>query len=397
MNSPNPGIAEPIIRSRMPELDTIRGVAILLVFWFHGFEFFTPATPNVPMWERLFLASAKEGWAGVNLFFVLSGFLITGILLDSLNKPRYYSRFYYRRALRILPAYYLLLLVLVLLGQVLALPQYSSWGFIGLSFIYLSNLTPMFGVPMQYGPLWSLAVEEHYYLLWPTAVRFFSRRGLLIAASLICVIEPALRIYALAFGGLWAGPHRGGTFSYTWMSADGLALGALLAIFARSSRGTRVNLLKLAFLAGVAATLAVALSNVFPRPVAVGIQDTCVNYYAFFIVSGILWVGTGRYKRWVNVRLLSFFGFISYGLYLIHFLSIELYNDIVAEFVPVLLVEHSFRKGCVRLLIAGAFATGVAYLSRITYEEFFLRMKGKNDKPLETVRTAAAIQSVLPD
>ena len=122
-----------------------------------------------------------------------------------------------------------------------------------------------------------------------------------------------------------------------------------------------------------------------------------MNYYALFIVSGILWVGTGRYKRWVNLRLLSFFGFISYGLYLIHFLSIELYNDIVAEFVPVLLVEHSFRKGCVRLLIAGAFATGVAYLSRITYEEFFLRMKGKNDKPLETVRTAAAIQSVLPD
>jgi len=381
----------------MPELDTIRGVAILLVFWFHGFEFFTPATPTVPLWERLFLASSKEGWAGVNLFFVLSGFLITGILLDGLNKPRYYSRFYYRRALRILPAYYLLLLVLVLLGQVLTLPQYSSWGFIGLSFIYLSNLTPMFGVPMQYGPLWSLAVEEHYYLLWPTAVRLFSRRGLLIAASLICVIEPALRIYALAFGGLWGGPHRGGTFSYTWMSADGLALGALLAIFARSSRGTRTNLLKLAFLAAVAATLAVALSNVFPRAVAVGIQDTCVNYYAFFVVAGILWVGTGRHKRWVNVRLLSFFGFISYGLYLIHFLSIELYNDIVAEFVPVLLVEHSFRKGCLRLLIAGAFATGVAYVSRITYEEFFLRMKGKNDKPAETVRAAAAIQSVVPD
>jgi peptidoglycan/LPS O-acetylase OafA/YrhL len=68
--------------------------------------------------ERLVLAAANQGWPGVNLFFVLSGFLITGILLDRANKPNFYSRFYYRRALRILPAYYLLLLMLIVLGHI---------------------------------------------------------------------------------------------------------------------------------------------------------------------------------------------------------------------------------------------------------------------------------------
>src|SRR5277367_2162254 len=106
-----------ILRPIMPELDTVRGIAILMVFLFHSFEDFTPSGLSVPGWERLLLSAASLGWTGVNLFFVLSGFLITGILMDSANRPRYYSRFYSRRALRILPAYYLLIAVLVLLGR----------------------------------------------------------------------------------------------------------------------------------------------------------------------------------------------------------------------------------------------------------------------------------------
>ncbi len=75
-----------ILRPVMPELDTVRGIAILMVFLFHGFEDFIPDAANVPAWERLFLSTMSLGWIGVNLFFVLSGFLITGILLDSVNQ-----------------------------------------------------------------------------------------------------------------------------------------------------------------------------------------------------------------------------------------------------------------------------------------------------------------------
>jgi peptidoglycan/LPS O-acetylase OafA/YrhL len=146
----------------MPELDTVRGVAILMVFVFHAFEDFAPSGPKIPVWEHLFLSTVSLGWAGVNVFFVLSGFLITGILLDSVGKPRYYSRFYFRRALRILPAYYLLIAVLVLVGRIGFVTRRTSWAFAGLSVIYLSNITPLLGVARDYAPLWSLAVEEHF-------------------------------------------------------------------------------------------------------------------------------------------------------------------------------------------------------------------------------------------
>lgn len=361
---------QPIVRSVMPELDAIRGLAILLVFWFHGFESFAPAASQAPAWERLFLSAAKQGWSGVNLFFVLSGFLITGILLDSVSKPRYYSRFYYRRALRILPAYYLLLLVLILWSHIGFIQRHISLAFVGLSFIYLSNLTPLFGVAMQYGPLWSLAVEEHFYLLWPTAVKTLSRRGLAIIAALICVIEPFLRMYAVGRGGLWWGP-------YTWLSADGLALGALLALFVRSSTASRVAVLKLAVLCVIGASGAMLLSMVVPRAVAIGIRASCVNYYAFSVVAAILWLGTGPYKSFVDLRLLSFFGYISYGLYLIHVLFLDFYTDAAARYLPYLSVGTSFGKACIRLAVSVIAAAALAYLSRITYEEFFLRLKNR--------------------
>jgi len=215
------GDPEKLVRSFMPELDTLRGIAVLGVLFLHGFEwkyggmqFGRPA--------RFFLLVTQPGWIGVNLFFVLSGFLITGILLESRNRPHYYSRFYARRALRILPPYYSLLILLGLLGQ-------ASLGFLGLSFIYLSNLTSFFGVTMDYGPLWSLAVEEHYYILWPTAVRKLKSRSLVIFLIAISAAIPIFRAIAFRYD------HGHGIDWYTWFVADGLAAGSLLAILLRSS------------------------------------------------------------------------------------------------------------------------------------------------------------------
>lgn len=353
----------------MPELDTIRGIAILMVFFFHGFEDFTAGT-NAPAWQRLFLSGVSFGWMGVNVFFALSGFLITGILLDSANRPRYYSRFYYRRALRILPAYYLLIALLVVLRRVGFVQQHTSWAFAGLSVIYLSNITPLLGVPRDYAPLWSLAVEEHFYLIWPTAVKALRRGPLVKAAVLICACEPVLRVFAVARGGLWWGP-------YTWLSADGLALGALLAIFVRSSRGSRSNVLKLAGLSAAIAVMGLAASVLVPRAMAISLRATCVNYGSLSLLAAVLWVGTGAYRWIVNLRILSFYGFISYGLYLIHSLVFQLYNDVSARFATFFSVGNSFGKCLLRLLITLVLATVVAYVSRITYEEFFLRMKNK--------------------
>src|SRR5437879_13788258 len=109
-------MTERILRARMPELDAVRGIAILMVMVYHGLYWQVDLTA-FPRWGRLLMTCAWSGRLGVDLFFVLSGFLITGLLLDSRSRTDYYSRFYVRRALRILPAYFAMLLVLAVAHQ----------------------------------------------------------------------------------------------------------------------------------------------------------------------------------------------------------------------------------------------------------------------------------------
>jgi peptidoglycan/LPS O-acetylase OafA/YrhL len=183
-------IVEGLIRPVMPELDAIRGFAVIAVLLLHAFSW-QYAGLHFGGPARAFLIATQAGWTGVNLFFVLSGFLITrflitGILLDSKHRPDFYRRFYTRRALRILPAYYALLILLLLLHS-------SSLGFVGLSFVYLANVTNLFGIACGYGPLWSLAVEEHYYIFWPAVVRKLTSPQLGAASAAIILLEPMLR------------------------------------------------------------------------------------------------------------------------------------------------------------------------------------------------------------
>jgi peptidoglycan/LPS O-acetylase OafA/YrhL len=225
----------------------------------------------------------QPGWLEVNLFFVLSGFLITGILLDSRNRPRYYSRFYTRRALRILPAYYLLLLLLAILHQ-------ASASFLGLSFVYLANLTNLFGVPAYYGPLWSLAVEEHYYIVWPAVVRNFTSQNLAVASTAICVALPLLRMTAFHYG------YTAGLGWYTWFVADGLAMGSLLAVVLRSSL-TRTQIARLcAVCFVVAVTLAAAggafLKLTMQRALGAGLQYTVIQIFFAGLLVLFLLLGT---------------------------------------------------------------------------------------------------------
>ena len=209
----------------MPELDTLRGLAILMVLFYHGF-YFAHARDTLSGVARIAHWVTRPGWLGVNLFFVLSGFLITGILFSSKAKPCYYKNFYIRRALRILPAFYLMLLILGLARQ-------SSWSFLMVSFFYLANLSSLFGVSLYYPVLWSLAVEEHFYLIWPAVVRKLSVGSVGLCALAIVLMTPVLRGLSFYFG------HS--TYFYTWFVGDGLACGALLATLVRAPRIDRNN------------------------------------------------------------------------------------------------------------------------------------------------------------
>jgi peptidoglycan/LPS O-acetylase OafA/YrhL len=357
----------PIVRPIMPELDSLRGIAVLMVCVYHGFEVLLPSSPAMPTSERAFLSIASLGWTGVNLFFALSGFLITGILIDSSFRPRYYARFYSRRAMRILPAYYLLIAVLLLVSHLGFVTHHTSWAFAGLSLVYLSNITPLLGVARDYQPLWSLAVEEHFYLVWPAAVKRLSRRGLATMAVAICVSQPFIRAFAIARGGLWWGP-------YTWVSADGLALGALLAIFARSRWSSRKNLLRFAIISTLVAIIGLIASIFTPRFLSIALRGTCVNYGAVSLLAFALWFGTGASQKFIGLRILSFYGFISYGLYLVHTLVLNMYSDLTMKFLPALVPGLNFKTCLLQVIVTIAIATGIAWISRTTFEKFFLEL-----------------------
>ncbi len=350
-------------------------MAILLVLFFHGFGFQFGAA-RLPRLAHLFVVATMPGWIGVNLFFVLSGFLITGILLDSKHQPNYYRRFYTRRALRILPAYYALLLILFVSPLTGWFEHRQiSWQFVALSFVYLSNVTAFFGVPLQYGALWSLAVEEHFYLLWPTVVRSLSRRAICYFAIAIIVICPMLRAIAFKLGFQYGA-------GYTWLVADGLAAGSLLGLLSRSwlADRRRMKRVSIACMAGGAALIAagVPFGILLGRTFLGGVfRLTVLNVFFTGALGATLVLGTGS-LRWIVLRpTLQFFGKISYGLYLIHMLAFDFADHLIAQYFPdpVAAVRGSFGLMCLRFGIAAAIAVVVAALSRKYFEEQFLRLK----------------------
>ena len=353
---------KPLIRTYMPELDSVRGIAVLMVMCFHGMA--PPASLALSAWGRMLFGVVQFGWTGVNLFFVLSGFLISGILLDSKNRPDYFSRFYYRRVLRILPALYTTL-------AFLWAARFISWQFVVLSAAFLANSGNFFGVVLQYGPLWSLAVEEHFYLLWPSMVRKFETRTLIIISGTIWLGTPVVRIVCWLAG---SSPH-GLQVLHTWFNLDGLALGSLLAIWLRHATFSRVRLLLLAPMAVILGIAGFVMASHYSFTAATLSVSLC-NLAAAGVLASALMVGTTRWRFLVDQKVLKFFGFISYGLYLVHVLAFHLAEDILAPWwIRVIATAGPTAAMLLRFVVGASLGIAVAYLSRRSLEETFLRLR----------------------
>jgi len=216
-------------RKRVPELDGIRGIAILTVLVYHVFAYsmLRRAWTGLP---HLAMRITEHGARGVDLFFVLSGFLITGILLDSRFDRYYFRNFYARRALRILPVYYAVLLVILIFYR-------HSWDYVLLSFFHLSNIAPILGITMVNGAMWSLSVEEHYYLLWPLLVRKLQPQSVAVVAAAICIAEPVISRFGVSSCGFRIPIHVVPTRWHRSRRADCL-LCALFSLHAAKRQGT---------------------------------------------------------------------------------------------------------------------------------------------------------------
>jgi peptidoglycan/LPS O-acetylase OafA/YrhL len=208
----------------IPALDGLRALAILLVIPHNTYLF-----GAIHGWLIPFAWLANAGWVGVQLFFVLSGFLITRNLLDSRGSQNYYSAFFGRRILRIFPLYFLVLIFFLLLLPHLVplsagmLGSYSNqlW-----YWLFLSNWTEPYGHEVGWFPhFWSLAVEEQFYFIWPTVIALTPNRRLIPVCTALMVLALVIRIVLLK-----AGTPPEAVYMFTVCRMDALACGALVAV-----------------------------------------------------------------------------------------------------------------------------------------------------------------------
>jgi peptidoglycan/LPS O-acetylase OafA/YrhL len=341
----------PGTRTYYPELDGVRAIAALMVMAFH---FPQAGYSGYKM---------SLGQTGVDLFFVLSGFLITTILLSSPLGDWYEIRnFYIRRVLRIFPLYYGFLILASIMGGMVSL---SFW-------IYLQNIAMAIHLPGTHGPpyFWSLAVEEQFYLVWPFLILFLPRRWLAVAMWGAVGMSVTLRVLLI---------HSSlESFYFTFSRLDGLASGGLLALYNRDGELSRRRpvLLGLAAISVIALGIGWKVTQGQPvfwvQPMKI---SSATGLYAAFV--GLLLTSSGTAAhRFLRSNPMRAIGRVSYGLYVYHPVILDFTRPYLARLPFILNVAISF-----------AAVYSVSFISFHVFEKRFTDMKQKfaPEKPFKEV------------
>lgn len=338
---------------RIRQLDGLRGLAILFVLCFHFF--------NYGILSPFFYF----GWSGVDLFFTLSGFLITGKLLDTKGQQGYYKNFIIKRILRIFPLYYGVLFAFSLVASYSVLTQ---WFYKYQIFFWTYTCNYLFlkhGFFQPLGHFWSLAIEEQFYLFWPLVVWLFTHRQLIAVSLFIIAIGIVIRLTSneayLTFGNPLA--HM-----------DGLLLGGISAILIRQ-RGTFLRYIHIIFALSVAAfsvylwTYLVHFgikenSEFYRLPLTFTLVSLIFSSFLLFSLQNEI------VARFLSKRILCFFGKYSYGMYVFNSILFHLSN-----WAGVDRVDENMKL----IFYAGIFIVTVliSYLSFNFYEQKFLNLKSK--------------------
>ena len=368
-------------RRHVPALDGVRGLAILAVMAFH----FTLRMPDVTSGDRLVHRVLGAGWAGVDLFFVLSGLLITTLLLDAKGAPHYYRTFYGRRALRIFPLYYgfLAAYFLLVVRHGTTGNDHYLWREQGWWWSYLDNWWLAFvrrTEPPNYfwtGPFWSLAVEEQFYLLWPTLVLLLTRRRLAITCGAIIIGAPLFR--------LWLQAHHAApiaAYAVTPARLDSLAVGALLAIVVADRRiayvGARVFIGLGVMAAGITLSVFVAHRGLWTYggwEEGPGFTIMAIAWGGLVAVGATAVRGTGA-ARALGAGWLRALGKYSYAMYVFHVPIWAHVRPLVfpENRVPTVFGSHILPSLALGVL-CGLLTFAAAFVSWHVYEKQFLTLK----------------------
>lgn len=387
--------------AHMPAIDGLRGIAILLVLIHH----FTPVVSGTWFTKKM-LTVAHTGWVGVDLFFVLSGFLITSILLRTKNAPDYFLNFYARRTLRIFPIYYATLAVVLLgLPALLTVPYVgtaitAAFGRLvsdlptminGQSWLWLYGSNVKIAVAGErWGAVnhfWSLAVEEHFYLVWPLVVYFCSRAKLKQVCLTLILAAPIMRVM-LALGGF----DSVVSYVLTPTRMDSMALGGLMAALLAEKDGMLKWRPRIAIGAIVSLIGLAAIAGYHRRLDRDDFATTFVGYTFLALVSAWIVLECGRIKKGttacnvISNPVFASLGRYSYGIYVTHMFFAKTY-DILLPYTTLHRLTGSYAAaiiihavGCILM------SWGIAWVCFHAFEKHFLRLKSLFDykKPVTT-------------
>lgn len=372
----------------MPVLDGLRGIAILLVLGLHFFrrDLFTAVSPTIGWVAARLVDPARYG---VELFFVLSGFLITGILLDTSGSKNFFLNFYVRRTLRIFPLYYLSLIVVLCVVPVFVhldtgattVIQRQAW-----LWTYMADW-PIRWVwddseLFKLGHFWSLAVEEHFYLIWPALVALLPKRRLFAVCCVLIVIASTCRFFASI-----CGSETSTTFArlLIWPSVariDGLCVGAMIAIVVRTGRASvkianvrTIRLLVAGF--GIAAAALLMLPRRYLQsPLPMTVTEVAIVGLCGALLIRSLQTHTGEWlHHLLTSRVLIAFGTYSYGIYVFHGILRPLFQHWITFNGWPQAHGLSIAYAVVYYLLATAASFLIAYISYHGIERHFLGLK----------------------
>ncbi|MBW4037972.1 MAG: acyltransferase [Acidobacteria bacterium] len=337
-------------RHHVPELDGLRALAVLAVVAHHFFLNWGESMGSLG-------PPAKFAWVGVDIFFVLSGYLITGILLR--NKPDRTSmgNFYAKRALRIWPLYFILLGAVCLEARFVFHRPYP-WK---ISLVLMQNFLHWWP-NMGFNQTWSLCIEEQFYFVWPFLIFYFPRRALPVILGTILVCSPMLRFAAI---------HHGVSskllYTATQYRLDPIALGSLLALafyegWLSKQRAGQIGKIAVPVLS------ALALGEIYFNRVDLGQRSALLYSFIAFASAGLVAILVSPVKGVFHTVMASapfrYVGKISYGLYMLHPLVFGV-------------LAHAALRPIVAAPLALVLSFGVAMLSWHFMESRLLRLKTK--------------------